>query len=109
MRTNFWLCVMQVMSRLGVFKPYVRFIDKFLQMLDGTSSWEIEESKEWILNQEDYPHLNKFRGWYGYGWEYIIKELLSDGHIILDDNVIIYTGINSPKLQRLVDESVMLS
>ena len=76
---------------------------------DGTSSWEIEESKEWILNQEDYPHLNKFRGWYGYGWEYIIKELLSDGHIILDDNVIIYTGINSPKLQRLVDESVMLS
>ena len=110
MRMNTWFCVMHVMSRLGVFKPYSIFIERFLRVLGDASDREVEQSKEWILEQRDYPPLGRFRNWFGHGWELVIKELLKEGDIIIDDDLeIIYTGISNPKLQRLVDTSVSIS
>ena len=106
MRQNTWFCIMHVMSRLGFFKPYCDFIEAFLRQLDGAFDRELKQSREWILEQKDYPHLGKFRNWFGFGWENVIKMLMIENDIIIDDNLIIYTGVNNSKLQKLVDESV---
>ena len=106
MRMNIWFSIMHVMSRLGIFRPYTIWVDQFLNTLNYSFEHDLQKSKEWILNHNDYPHLEEFRSWYGIGWENIIKEMLTEGDIILDDNVIVFTGINSPKLQKFVDESI---
>ena len=103
MSVNFWLCVMMVMGKLRIFRPYLIFIEGFLHQLDIVTEADLEKSRKWIHDKKEYPSLAEFRNWYGYGWEQIIKMLVEEGKIIVDsDREIIYVGGEGVKLQDLV-------
>jgi len=103
MNLNFWLCVMMVMGRLQIFKPYLTLIERILHQLDVVTEADLERSRKWIQGNRDYPSLADFRNWYGYGWEHVVKMLVNEGKIIVDsDREIIYVGGEGTKLQDLV-------
>lgn len=86
MRQNTWFCIMRVMSKLGIFKPYIDFIEALLRRIDNSVERELKQSKKWI-SEQGTPHLGEFRNWFGHGWATIAKILVEEGDISIDDDM----------------------
>jgi len=64
-----------------------------------------------ILDSPDYPTRTSLwkdlsRGIQYQTFKYILEYLEAEGRIVFDDDRIIYTGVNNPKLQALMKSSV---
>ena len=89
MTPNFWFCVIYVLTRLHLFKPYTKWIENFLAYLDDSVEVNLKEAREWITNTEN-PTLAAFRTKFGYGWENLATFMAETGEIKLRGTSIIY-------------------
>jgi len=90
MNPNFWFAVMHVLTRLKLFGAYLKWCESFLNSLGDATDSQLEEAKEWILSQADYPSLEAFRNHFGYGWNVILKLLKEEQQIDITDDMSIF-------------------